>query len=770
VPASKKPKKAAFLQSYFIAADGPQDPEKYFEWKKFDCEIKDSQGNIFFSMKDVEAPALWSQLAVEIAASKYFRKVGVPKKIGKTGTETSVRQMVRRVVHAITRAGKEQKVLRTQKEAQIFSRELTYILLSQKASFNSPVWFNCGLYQSYGIETDSSHYRWDAQKKKVVPVQGVYKNPQVSACFIQEVKDDLESIFDLLKSEAKLFKFGSGSGTNFSSLRSKYELLSGGGTSSGTMSFLEIFDRGAGSIKSGGTTRRAAKMVCLDADHPEIVEFVEWKSKEEKKAQALIRAGYSADFEGEAYRTVSGQNSNNSVRVTDDFMEAVQEKSPWSLRSRTTGKEVKQIAADELWQKIITSAWVCADPGLQFHDTIQAWHTCPASGEIRASNPCSEYMFLDDSACNLASLNLLAFLDNEGNFDFSAYMHTARVMFIAQEILVDFASYPTATIAQNSHDFRPLGLGFAGLGALLMRQGIAYDSEAGRAWAGVLTALLHGTAYDTSADLAERLGCFVGYKKNKKFFLQILSRHKKAMESVIERHLNEAELPLRLKVLLENLYVQMMSKAKRHGVRNAQATVMAPTGTIGLVMDCDTTGIEPEFSLVKFKKLAGGGKVQMVSASVRPALKKLGYNEEQVLAIENYISQRQTIEGAPFLQDGHLPIFDCAQKNGGEGKRFLRPEAHLHMMAAIQPFLSGAISKTVNLPAEATSADISKIYWQAWELGLKAIAIYRDSSKMSQPLSATEHELRCVECGGPLELAGGCFRCTNCGATTGCIS
>jgi len=770
VPAQKSTKKPPFLQSFFITPDSPQDPEKHFEWKKFDCEIKDSQGNIFFAMKNVEAPASWSQLAVEIAASKYFRKVGVPKKISSSGQETSVRQLVRRVVHAITAAGKTQKVFKTSKEAKIFSQELTFILLSQKASFNSPVWFNCGLFQSYGIETDSSHFCWDLKKKKVVPVQGVYKNPQVSACFIQKVEDDLESIFDLLKSEAKLFKFGSGSGTNFSNLRSKYELLSGGGSSSGMMSFLEIFDRGAGSIKSGGTTRRAAKMVCLDVDHPEIVEFIEWKSKEEKKAQALIRAGYSSDFEGDAYRTVSGQNSNNSVRVTDDFMNAVQEKRNWQLRSRTTGKVVKEIPADELWQKMITSSWFCADPGLQFHDTIQTWHTCPASGEIRASNPCSEYMFLDDSACNLASLNLLSFLDVDGGFDFTAYTHTARVMFMAQEILVDFASYPMPKIAENSHNFRPLGLGFAGLGALLMRQGIAYDSKKGRAWAGVLTALLHGTAYDASCDLAIRLGAFSGFAKNKKYLLQILDRHHQAMKTVIDQHSIDGELPLRVKVMLENLYSGIESKAKRHGVRNAQATVMAPTGTIGLVMDCDTTGIEPEFSLIKFKKLAGGGKVQIVSSSVRPALVKLGYNEKQILEIEEYISEKQMIEGAPQFKAEHLSIFDCAQRNGAEGKRFLRSEAHLQMMAAIQPFLSGAISKTVNLPAEATSSDISTTYWKAWELGLKAIAIYRDGSKMSQPLSTTDHDLKCPECGGKIELAGGCFRCTNCGYTTGCVS
>lgn len=751
------------MKSYFVPPKG--DPEKLISWKRVDCEIKDMSGDVIFSMKNVEAPESWSQLAIEIAASKYFRKVGVPKKISAIGGETSVRQMVRRVVDAIARAGLEQKIFRTKKQADLFGKELKFILLTQKASFNSPVWFNCGLFQSYGIETDSEHFYFDIKKKKVMPVTGVYKRPQVSACFIQKVGDDLEDIYDLLKSEAKLFKFGSGSGTNFSSLRSKYELLSGGGTSSGLISFLEIFDKGAGAIKSGGTTRRAAKMVCLDVDHPEIMEFIDWKAKEEKKAQALIREGFDSHYEGEAYRTVSGQNSNNSVRISDAFLKALESNGVWSLKSRTTGEAVKKISADQVWNRIVSSAWICADPGLQFHDTIQKWHTCPSSGPIRASNPCSEYMFLDDSACNLASLNLLAFLNQNGEFDWEAYQWTSRVMFIAQEILVDFASYPTAQIAQNSHDYRPLGLGFAGLGALLMRKGISYDSEEARSWAGALTAMLHGSAYDQSAELAKLKGAFRGFKKNKTAMIKVLEMHRSSLDQINWKFFSET-----VSTEIRGIFSTMIKKAKAKGLRNAQATVMAPTGTIGLVMDCDTTGVEPEFSLVKFKKLSGGGKVTIVSQSVEPALKKLGYAEGIRNQILQFVIKTGTIEGAPGLKEEDLPIFDCAHKNGEMGKRYLNAQAHLKMMAAIQPFLSGAISKTVNLPADATAATIADIYKQAWRMGLKAIAIYRDGSKLSQPLNAKLDSPACPECGGKTEVAGGCFRCTNCGYTTGCVS
>jgi ribonucleoside-diphosphate reductase alpha chain len=729
--------------------------ESQFQWKNYACLIKNSEGAVLFDQKSVEAPENWSQLAVEIAASKYFRL---------SAGETTVRQLIQRVVGAIEKTAVEQKYF-DKKTAKIFTEEIKFLLLSQKASFNSPVWFNCGLYQSYKMETDSHHWIWQDKKKSAVEVKGAYKNPQISACFIQSVKDDLESIFDLVKNEAKLFKFGSGSGTNFSDLRSKYEVLSGGGTSSGVLSFLEVLDRGAGSIKSGGTTRRAAKMVCLDIDHPEIIDFIEWKAKEEKKAQALIRAGYDPDFEGEAYKTVSGQNANNSVRIPDRFMKAVKENKKWELKSKD-GKTIRELSAAEIWKKIVSSAWFCADPGLQFSDTISRWHTCPQSGPIRASNPCSEYLFLDDSACNLASLNLLQFYSaEEDQFDWQSYEQAARLMFMAQEILVDFASYPTKLIAENSHRFRPLGLGFAGLGALLMRKGFSYDSDPARAWASTLAATLHGTALKTSCELAKAKGAFSEYKKNKSSYQKVLQNHQRALATIKWPMVPEIEKPLK------NLFGEVLELCGKHGLRNAQVTVMAPTGTIGLVMDCETTGVEPEFSLVKTKKMVGGARVEIVSQSVASALQKHGYTDEKIYKIEKFIHETGGIEGATDLKPEHLPIFDCAQKNGN-GKRYLRPEAHLLMMSAIQPFVSGAISKTVNLPRSASSEDVSSIYWQAWELGLKAISLYRDGSKMSQPLSAHGAGLGppCPECGGKTEISGGCYRCENCGFTTGCVS
>lgn len=750
---------------YFVPAG--KDPYKLMTWKKFDCEIKDTSGGSVFNMKQVEAPASWSQLAVVIAASKYFRKVDVPK----TKSEKSIKQLVSRVVKSVVKSGLEQKVFANKKQADLFGKELTYILLTQKASFNSPVWFNCGLYDAYKVKGESSLWAWDKKSKQAKLVKGAYVRPQVSACFIQKIEDNLDSIFNLVKNEAKLFKFGSGSGTNFSPLRSRYEMLSGGGLSSGLISFLEVLDRGAGSIKSGGTTRRAAKMVSLDVDHPEIEDFVVWKAGEEKKAQALIAAGYSADFEGEAYKTVSGQNANNSVRVSDEFMKAVLAGKTWDLLSRTDKKTIKTIQATGLWDKIIQSAWECADPGLQFDDTIQKWHTCSGTDRIYASNPCSEYMFLDDSACNLASLNLISFLRDDGTFDLLSYLHTSKVMFTAQEILIDLAGYPTQVIAENSHKFRPLGLGYAGLGALLMRMGVGYDSDEGRAWAGALTALLHGTALKTSAELAKQLKPFDGYKENKT-----------SMQTVIKKHLNAVEeidfklLPQAFELMTKDLWNVVIALGKKNGFRNSQTTVMAPTGTIGLVMDCDTTGVEPEFSLVKTKKMAGGGTSVISSTSVIHGLRSLGYSESERDKILIHLENEGEIENAPGLKKEHVSIFDCAQKNAG-GKRFLSADAHLKMMAAIQPFLSGAISKTVNVPHEATREDISEIYKKAWRWGLKAIAIYRDGSKMSQPLTAKaktvetqDHKLKCPECGGKTELIGGCFRCSNCGFTTGCVS
>ncbi len=719
------------------------------QWKKFDCEIKDSTGAVVFSMKNVEAPATWSQLAVEIAASKYFRvSVG----------EKSVRQMVQRVVSAISDSGLKQGYFKNKKEKDQFAQDLSHILLSQKALFNSPVWFNCGIFQSYKLKSDSTHYAWDEKKKKVISVQGAYERPQVSACFIQSIGDDIESIFELAKTEAKLFKFGSGSGTNFSNLRSKYDSLKGGGTSSGLISFLEVLDRGAGSVKSGGVTRRAAKMVCLDVDHPEIMEFIQWKSNEEKKAHALIREGYSSDFEGEAYKTVSGQNANNSVRVPDQFMKAVEEDKIWKLRSPITGKVLKEIPAKEIWKNIISSAWFCADPGLQFSDTIQDWHTCPGEGEIRASNPCSEYLFLDDTACNLASINLVKFYDGE-NFNWQDYRKTAQIIFLSQEILVDFASYPTEKIAENSHQYRPLGMGYAGLGALLMQMGISYDSDEGRAWASALTANLHGEACFKSAQVAKSKGAFVKYKNNKASINKVMKKHQAELKKI-----DWSFFPKTLKTETEELYVQSLKMGSQFGYRNAQMTVMAPTGTIGLVMDSDTTGIEPEFSLIKFKKMVGGGHVKMVSASMVKALVKLGYTEKQTQSIEKHVLETGDISQAKELKAQHKNIFFTAQN--------LSADAHLKMMSSVQPFLSGGISKTVNLPADANSEHVAQVYYQAWQMGLKAVAIYRDGSKKSQPLSAQKSPgaFKCPECGSDTEIAGGCYRCPNCGFSTGCVS
>lgn len=728
-------------------------------WKKVDCEIKDSQGEVVFSLKNVEAPDQWSQLAIEIAASKYFRV---------SAGEKSVRKMIRRVVSAISRSGLQQGYFKDKKEMNLFSQELSFILLTQKALFNSPVWFNCGVFQSYKVESESHHYAWSEKLKKVTPVHGAYERPQVSACFIQSVQDDIESIFELAKNEAKLFKFGSGSGTNFSNLRSKFDQLKSGGTSSGLISFLEVLDRGAGSVKSGGVTRRAAKMVCLDVDHPEILDFIQWKAKEEKKAHALIREGYSADFEGEAYRSVSGQNANNSVRVPDQFMQSVQAQKAWTLKSPVSKKAVKKIPAQEIWKSIISSAWFCADPGLQFSNTINRWHTCQASGEIRASNPCSEYLFLDDTACNLASLNLLAFLDNKGNFNWHDYRQTARVMFLAQEILVDFASYPTAKIAENSHHFRPLGLGFAGLGALLMRIALSYDSDKGRAWAGALSANLHGEACWMSAQLAQVKGAFAKYKLNRKSFLKVMKMHQKALKNIQWQYLEPS-----LRGKTEDLFKTFLQQGEKTGYRNAQMTVMAPTGTIGLVMDSDTTGVEPEFSLVKYKKMVGGGKIKIVTQSLLPALEILGYSAEDIKSIQSHVLETGNIESAKaFNVHEHGSIFWCAQPSQAEG-RYLSADAHLKMMAAVQPFLSGGISKTVNLPPETSSQDVSEVYQKAWKMGLKAISIYRDGSKKSQPLSVhtgTPSNFKCPDCGGETEIAGGCYRCTNCGYSTGCVS
>jgi len=737
------------------------------KWSTRDCEIRDATGQVLFQMKNVEAPEQWSDLAVEIAASKYFFKGG--DKGSSRPPETSVRQMVDRVVQHIVAAGVQQKHFRKGSQAQNFASKLTDILLRQKAFFNSPVWFNCGVKKAYGAISGSKNWTWSASQRKVVLQKDALVSPQVSACFIQSVEDSLESIFDLAKAEALLFKFGSGSGTNFTNLRSKTEHLARGGQSSGVLAFLRVLDRGAGAIKSGGTTRRAAKMVCLDIDHPEIQEFIVWKMNEEKKAQALIQAGYSADYEGEAYQTVAGQNANNSVRISDTFLKALATHQPWSLRSRSQngkqGSVLKKISAQELWDQLNLAAWTCADPGLQFADTINAWHTCPKSGPIRASNPCSEYLFLDDSACNLASLNLLAFCTPEG-FATADFIATAEIIFQAQEILVDSAGYPTEKIARNSHDFRPLGLGLSGLGAFLMSTGIPYDSDSARHWAGGLAALLTGVAYRKSAEMAKQHGAFAGYKPNRQAMLKVLRRHQKAARTIVSE-----DLPLRLRQEIQEQWQLALQLGARFGFRNAQATVMAPTGTIGLVLDADTTGIEPEFSLVKIKKMAGGGSRRLVSQSLRRGLLALGYADEVCQRIQAHAELFGEVSQSVDLRPEHRVVFAGAMEISAEG--------HLQMMAAMQPFVSGGISKTVNLPQSATVEDIARLHLQAQRLGLKSIAIYRNLSKSSQPLNSSSGDPKkpwiddgrwpkCSECGAPTELAGGCFRCVNCGSVIGC--
>ncbi|MCS6900877.1 MAG: vitamin B12-dependent ribonucleotide reductase [Myxococcales bacterium] len=794
------------------------DPLDEMTWEKRTSAITNPDGSVVFRMVGVEVPASWSQLATDIVVSKYFRKAGLHGK--KDLGETSVRQVVYRLAHTIREAGEKfGGYFATRADADTFEAELSYMLAHQIGAFNSPVWFNVGLYQCYGIEGSGGNFAWDPATGTIVETRNAYERPQASACFIQSVPDDLMGIYEAIKNEARLFKHGSGVGSNFSAIRGRQEKLSGGGTSSGLMSFLEVFDRAAGATKSGGTTRRAAKMVCLDMDHPEIKDFITWKMREEKKAQALIRAGYSSDFNGEAYHTVSGQNSNNSVRITDDFMHAVERNAPWQTIARTTGEVIDTYQARDLWNLIAEAAWSCADPGVQYDTTINKWHTVPNSGRINASNPCSEYMHLDDSACNLASLNLTKFLRSDGSFDLEAYRQAIRIFFVAQEILVDFASYPTRQIAQNSHDYRPLGLGYANLGSLLMVLGIPYDSEEGRAWAAVLTGILCGHAYRVSAEMAAVKGAFPGFAKNREPMLNVMKMHRDAAYNI---HRDLCPEPL-WRAARED-WDQAVTLGTQSGYRNAQATVLAPTGTIGLLMDCDTTGIEPDFALVKFKKLAGGGYFKIVNQSVPVALERLGYTAAQVQDIVAYVTGtntllgaphvnratlkekgltdeelqkiedalpslfdlesafspwvlgeesfqrllgganhrsllralgftpaqieeandtvvgRMTIEGAPHLKPNHYSVFDCANRCGKHGKRFLSPMSHIKMMAAVQPVLSGAISKTVNLPNDATVDDVRAIYEAGWKLGLKAVALYRDGCKASQPLSTSSEK------------------------------
>jgi ribonucleoside-diphosphate reductase alpha chain len=829
-------------------------PYNNITWEKRSSKITNPDGSVVFEMNDVEIPSTWSQVATDIMVSKYFRKAGVPQldsdgneikdNNGETvlGPESSSRQVFDRLAETWRHWGETTGYFESSDDAQAFEDELKYMLATQMAAPNSPQWFNTGLNYKYDLTGPAQGFWYvDPKTEKLTKGADSYSRPQPHACFIQSIDDDLVNeggIMDLWVKEARLFKFGSGTGTNFSNLRGEGEQLSGGGVSSGVMSFLKIGDRAAGAIKSGGTTRRAAKMVILDLDHPDIEDFIEWKAIEEDKARALIAAGYPADFNGEAYATVSGQNSNNSVRVPADFVKAVEKDGDWDLIARTDGSVIRSVKARDLWNKIADAAWKCADPGVQYDTTINEWHTSPEGGRIRASNPCSEYLFLDNTACNLASLNLVKFYDDETQvFDIASYKHALRIWTIVLEISVEMAQFPSKEIAQGSYDYRTLGLGYANLGSLLMRKGIAYDSDLGRAIAGALTAMLTGEAYKASAEMAGIVGPFPKYEENSENMLRVMNNHRKAAYDTNDYEglshdliaINQELCPTDLLEAAQLSWDEAVELGTKNGYRNAQATVLAPTGTIGLLMDCDTTGVEPDFALMKFKKLAGGGYMKIANQSIGPALQALGYKESQVneiiqyvigsmsldnspyvnkqslmdkglsendiekienalpgafeiqhafnvfvlgedtlknLGIEeeeytsfdfnlleklgysrNEISQAnldicgtQKIEGAPHLKAKHLEVFDCANKCGKDGERFIHYMGHVRMMAAAQPFISGAISKTVNMPNEATVQDIEDCYFESAKIGVKAIAIYRDGSKASQPLSASSDE------------------------------
>lgn len=902
---NKKQKGLEIDRKFTVKGKKPLESVKF---SKRNSIIKNPDGTVVFEMKNIEVPESWSQVAVDIIAQKYFRKAGVPQEDGSLGSETSAKQVFHRLAGCWTEWGKKHGYFASEEDSQAFYDELTFMLANQMCAPNSPQWFNTGLNFAYGITGPSQgHYYVDPKTGEAKASDDAYTRAQVHACFIQSVKDDLVNeggIFDLLTREARIFKYGSGTGTNFSKIRGAGEKLSGGGVSSGLMSFLKINDRAAGAVKSGGTTRRAAKMVVLDIDHPDIEEFVEWKSKEEQKVAALVTGSqilktqletileealvggvnpnenkklkkfikdaeankvpmnyivrtlelakqgineidfpiFDTHYEGEAYITVSGQNSNNSVRVSNEFLEAVQNDGDWHLLNRRDGKVAKVLKARGLWEKICTSAWSSADPGLQYDTTINEWHTCPADGRINASNPCSEYMFLDDTACNLASLNLVKFLNEKtGEFKVEEFRHAARIWTVVLEISVLMAHFPSKKIAELSYIFRTLGLGYANIGSLLMRLGIPYDSPEGRAIIGGITAILTGQSYATSAEMADILGPFEGYERNKKNMLRVIRNHRRAAYdsdsieyeglTITPMGINQELCPANILTAAKDSWDEALELGEKFGFRNAQTTVIAPTGTIGLVMDCDTTGIEPDFAIVKFKKLSGGGYFKIVNQSVSSALKKLGYSNNEINEIENYskgtgtlrgchsISHKKlkekgfttekidaienqlpnvfeigfafnkhslgedfcknklkftdeqlndwsfnmlkelgftekeiaeandyvcgtmTLEGAPFLKPEHYPIFDCASKCGNKGQRFIHFMGHVKALAAAQPFIAGAISKTINMPNNATIEEVSSAYFESWKLMLKANALYRDGSKLSQPLNSTSSEI-----------------------------
>src|SRR3989454_5137072 len=725
-------------------------PYDEIEWEKRIAQITDSKGGVIFEQKDVEVPKDWSMTATNIVASKYLHgTLGTPER------ESGVRALVTRVAETIRDWGLAQGYFRTPGDGALFQDELAHILLRQYAAFNSPVWFNVGC-DRIEPNSDGQNWHWNAKTQTVEFGITGYSKPQCSACFINSVKDSLDSILTLAKTEGMLFKWGSGTGTNLSALRSSTEGLSGGGTASGPLSFMKGFDAFAGVIKSGGKTRRAAKMVILNIDHPDVVDFIECKAKEEAKALALVASGYDGSSpDSEAYSSIFFQNANNSVRVTDDFMYSVMRDTDFSTRAIRDGRPIKTYAAKDLLRKISEATWQCGDPGMQFDTTVNRWHTSKNTARINASNPCSEYMFLDDSACNLASLNLLKFAPN-GTFDVGAYRHAVDILITAQEILVDNAGYPTEMIAKNSHDYRPLGLGYANLGALLIAAGLPYDSDAGRDYAACVTAIMCGQAYLQSSRIAELCEPLVpareatqkglaetnlrenvmpgaacpGWYINREPFLDVIRMHRASVNNI-----NKTNVPAAIYEASKQCWDEALAHGEKFGYRNSQVTVLAPTGTIGFMMDCATTGIEPDLALVKFKKLVGGGMIKIVNQTVPTALFKLGYTHQEADKIVSYIDATGTIEGAPDIKDEHLAVFDCSFKPS-KGTRSIHYMGHLRMMAATQPFISGAISKTVNLPESATVEEIMEAYLQAWKLGLKAVAIYRDGCKKSQPLSA----------------------------------
>jgi len=680
------------------------DPFDEIEWDTRAAVIGNEKGEVVFEQRDVEVPKFWSQQATNIVVSKYFRgTLGTPQR------ERSVKQLIGRVVDTIAGWARTQRYFASEDDCQAFADDLKHLLVYQKAAFNSPVWFNVG----------------------------IEPHPQCSACFINSVQDTMDSILSLARTEGMLFKYGSGTGSNLSPIRSSRELLAGGGTASGPVSFMKGFDAFAGVIKSGGKTRRAAKMVILNADHPDILEFITCKVDEEKKAWALIDAGYDGSFTGPAYASVFFQNSNNSVRVTDEFMRAVLDDKPWPTRAVQTGAVMDTYKARDLMKGIAEATWICGDPGMQFDTTVNDWHTCPNTARINASNPCSEYMFLDDSACNLASINLMKFLDDQDEFDAPAFAAACRNLITAQEILVDNASYPTRAIERNSHAFRPLGLGYANLGALLMARGLPYDSDAGRDYASAITAIMHGEAYAQSSRIArDHGGPFSGYEVNREPFLRVMRKHRAALKDIDRTH-----VPASMFEAARQVWDESIELGEQHGYRNAQVTVLAPTGTIGFMMDCDTTGVEPDIALVKYKKLVGGGLMKIVNQTVPMALTRLGYSAPQVKEIVEYIDEHETIEGAPHIKEADLAVFDCAFKPF-KGQRSIQYMGHIRMMGATQPFLSGAISKTVNVPKDASVADIQEAYIESWRLGAKAVSIYRDGSKRTQPLNTSKDPVK----------------------------